>query len=411
MSAEEQKKLEDIRRKLKDIFVTAEKAAPKEETIKPAEQQTVTSGLLDLRDLARDLLSKAPEQQPAKVDDDMLFLNGGLFGGDRSSGSLAPPDLTKPTAPAPKPPPPVRAPPPPAAMAAAAQVEEVDVDIDTEGRQAMTDAKYTPLLLPHGRAKGAAARKAAAEDVDPDIAAMSSSMSGKKIAAITVGLALLFGGVFYFAMRSGGEDAADQGTARVGSDGTQSPTATSDTPAGTPTPAATTESPSGAVVTPGTPGTKDPKDSSTAKPKGDTTSAPDKTSKPVSDKGDKGDKGDKTPKAPATATAAAPPAETAKPAATAAPAPAGEEFNQSAARSALSAAASRAAGCKGDGPAGSASVSVTFASSGRVTSAKVDGGPFAGTPTGGCIASAFRSASVPPFSGSPITVRKTVNIR
>ena len=68
MSAEEQKKLEDIRRKLKDIFVTAEKAPPKEETIKPAEQQTVTSGLLDLRDLARDLLSKAPEQQPAKVD-------------------------------------------------------------------------------------------------------------------------------------------------------------------------------------------------------------------------------------------------------------------------------------------------------------------------------------------------------
>jgi hypothetical protein len=409
MSAEEQKKLEDIRRKLKDIFVTAEKAPPKEETIKPAEQQTVTSGLLDLRDLARDLLSKAPEQQPAKVDDDMLFLNGGLFGGDRSSGSLAPPDLTLPTAPAPKPPPPVRAPPPPAAMAAAAHVEEVDVDIDTEGRPAMTEANYTPLLLPHGRSKGASAKKAAAEPIDPDLAAMSG-MSGKKIAAITLGLAVLFGGVFYFVMRTGGEDAADQATARVGADGTQSPTTSSDPQPG-PSPAATTvDSPSPTVVTPGS---KDPKESSTAKPKGDTTSAPDKTSKPAADKGDKGDKGDptaKTPKVQPTATAAAP-GDMPKPEPIAAPPPAADEFNQSAARSALSAAASRAAGCKGDGPSGTASVSVTFAPSGRVTSAKVDGGPFAGTPAGGCIASAFRSATVPPFGGSPITVRKTVNIR
>jgi hypothetical protein len=41
----------------------------------------------------------------------------------------------------------------------------------------------------------------------------------------------------------------------------------------------------------------------------------------------------------------------------------------------------------------------------------VESGPFVGTPTGGCIATAFRSARVPPFDGGPVTVRKQVNIR
>jgi hypothetical protein len=94
------------------------------------------------------------------------------------------------------------------------------------------------------------------------------------------------------------------------------------------------------------------------------------------------------------------------------PAPAAAEFNKSAAVAALNAAAGRAAACKQpDGPSGGATVSITFAPSGRVTSSKVTGPPFQGTPAGGCIASAFRSASVPPFDGSPITVTKTVNVR
>ena len=53
---------------------------------------------------------------------------------------------------------------------------------------------------------------------------------------------------------------------------------------------------------------------------------------------------------------------------------------------------------------------VTFAPSGNVTSAQVEGPPFAGTPVGGCIASAFRSAKVPPFSGPPVSVSKSFNI-
>jgi hypothetical protein len=55
-------------------------------------------------------------------------------------------------------------------------------------------------------------------------------------------------------------------------------------------------------------------------------------------------------------------------------------------------------------------VSVTFATSGRVTQALIMGPPFAGTSVGGCIASAFRRASIPPFSGDPVSVTKTVPI-
>jgi hypothetical protein len=110
---------------------------------------------------------------------------------------------------------------------------------------------------------------------------------------------------------------------------------------------------------------------------------------------------------PAAPTPAAPP-----PAATAAAPPEGQPFNVGAASAALGAAAGQAAGCKAPGdPSGTARISVTFAPSGRATSANVNGPPFAGTPTGSCIASAFKRASVPPFSGSPTTVNKSVAIR
>lgn len=93
------------------------------------------------------------------------------------------------------------------------------------------------------------------------------------------------------------------------------------------------------------------------------------------------------------------------------PAPAAGEFNRAAARTALASAAATAAGCKRpDDPSGGARVSVTFAPSGRVTSSKLMGSPFQGTPTGGCIARAFRGASVPPFSGDPVTITKDVTL-
>lgn len=65
---------------------------------------------------------------------------------------------------------------------------------------------------------------------------------------------------------------------------------------------------------------------------------------------------------------------------------------------------------KPDGPTGTGHVKVTFAPNGSVSSAVVDGGPFPGTPVGGCIAGKFRSAHVPAFSGAPVGVGKSFTI-
>jgi len=87
-------------------------------------------------------------------------------------------------------------------------------------------------------------------------------------------------------------------------------------------------------------------------------------------------------------------------------------FDADAAKRALGASSFAASSCrKGDDPRGTAEVIVTFAPSGRVTSANVNGAPYGGTATGGCIAATLRSASVPPFSGNHVTVRKLVTVR
>ena len=86
-------------------------------------------------------------------------------------------------------------------------------------------------------------------------------------------------------------------------------------------------------------------------------------------------------------------------------------FSKASAISALGAAAGSAGGCKKPGgPTGTGKVQVTFAPSGRVTSATVMGGPFAGTAVGGCVAGTFRRAKVPAFSGNPVTVSKSFAI-
>jgi len=87
-------------------------------------------------------------------------------------------------------------------------------------------------------------------------------------------------------------------------------------------------------------------------------------------------------------------------------------FDRAAAAASLAQASSQASSCKKEGdPSGTTSVTVTFAPSGRVTSATLSGPPFAGTATGSCIASTLRRASVPPFEGERTTVSKTVVIR
>jgi hypothetical protein len=87
-------------------------------------------------------------------------------------------------------------------------------------------------------------------------------------------------------------------------------------------------------------------------------------------------------------------------------------FDAQAAKHVLTASALSASSCrKGDDPRGTAEVIVTFAPSGRITSANVNGAPYGGTATGGCVAATLRGATVPPFAGNHVTVRKLVTIR
>lgn len=87
-------------------------------------------------------------------------------------------------------------------------------------------------------------------------------------------------------------------------------------------------------------------------------------------------------------------------------------FNSSAAQLALQTATAHAASCRREGdPSGTALVVITFAPSGRVTSATISGPPFVGTETGSCIASRFRGATVPAFTGDYVTVSKNVVIQ
>jgi hypothetical protein len=62
------------------------------------------------------------------------------------------------------------------------------------------------------------------------------------------------------------------------------------------------------------------------------------------------------------------------------------------------------------GPAGSGHVKITYATSGQVQSAVIDGGAFPGTPAGGCIALQFRNARVPAFCGAVVTVGKSFSL-
>lgn len=88
-----------------------------------------------------------------------------------------------------------------------------------------------------------------------------------------------------------------------------------------------------------------------------------------------------------------------------------DPFDAREAASALDSAAERASACRREAdPSGTALVTITFAPSGRVTTATLAGPPFIGTATGSCIASTMRSAKVSAFSGNYVTVRKTVTI-
>lgn len=84
----------------------------------------------------------------------------------------------------------------------------------------------------------------------------------------------------------------------------------------------------------------------------------------------------------------------------------GPPFDRETATQGLAAAAQRIGSCKTlSGPTGTATATITFATSGQVASASV-GGDYSGTIVGACIANIFKSVSVPAFGGEPISVSK-----
>jgi hypothetical protein len=99
---------------------------------------------------------------------------------------------------------------------------------------------------------------------------------------------------------------------------------------------------------------------------------------------------------------------TKKPVASRATKAAAGPFNVEAAKAALSTAASKAGSCSGT--SGKGKVQLTFTPSGRVSSALLTEGPFAGTPAGKCALKHFKAARVPPFSGAAQTVAKSFKI-
>ena len=94
-----------------------------------------------------------------------------------------------------------------------------------------------------------------------------------------------------------------------------------------------------------------------------------------------------------------------------APAPAAPPFDQAEARRSLAVAALAAdKRCAGWSAPQTAPVAVTFAPSGRVTTALVTGGPLLGTAAASCVAQALHGAVVSPFEGEHVTVRQTIDL-
>jgi hypothetical protein len=85
-------------------------------------------------------------------------------------------------------------------------------------------------------------------------------------------------------------------------------------------------------------------------------------------------------------------------------------FDAALAEAAIDSAFGRAKSCRTQGaPKGVATVTLTYAPSGRVTTALVSG-VFAGTSVGSCIAAALRSARIQPYTGTLVTVKRSAKL-
>jgi hypothetical protein len=322
-----------------------------------------------------DVLSMAALEETAKkegrADADLFNLSGGLFG----NVPLNPPDLNALTGPA-------------------------DAGRSTSAGRPPTSTRVAPVFLPSISPTWARGKQTALS------AAKRSARIGWAVALISAGTAVVL-----IALKLGASLGASEGSdtdpaataSATGSRVEAETTPRETTAAGIEPQAAPNPAPIRGADTKGSQAAANP-GSPTGKPNASPSASP-RTATPATPAAAGGPPGKGGP-------GAAPPPATAAPAVPQPSLPSAAEFNVAAAKAALVAAAVKASGCKQpDDPSGGAQVSVTFAPSGRVTSARVTGPPFQGTPTGGCIASSFRSATVPPFDGSSVTVTKQVNIR
>jgi hypothetical protein len=90
--------------------------------------------------------------------------------------------------------------------------------------------------------------------------------------------------------------------------------------------------------------------------------------------------------------------------------PAGGEFDKDAAASALDRAIGGASSCIEEGARVPGSVTVTFGPSGKVTQATLNR-DMSDSQMEKCVVAAFRRASVPAFSGAPVSVTKTFRLK
>jgi hypothetical protein len=317
------------------------------------------SGLVDIRRLAaRENEKKKKKKDAARADDDIFNLTGGLFAGGASAPLVAP-DLNALIAPV----------------------------VSESSRPSAPSRARASATTPGERISGAPV--AAVQAHRRTLAATAPSPRGARL-GWAVAVAILGVGLVLVSLKMGSSSTTATTTAETATPVVAVEAAKPALPIATTPPAASPE-PTVAARDPGAP-TKREKDPVAATP---ATSTPRATAAP-------------SPVGAVAAPVVAAPVVTPPPP----PPPVVAEFNKSAAIAALAAAAGRAAGCKqADGPSGGATVSITFAPSGRVTSSKVTGPPFQGTAVGSCIASAFRAASVPPFEGSPVSVTKNVSVR
>ncbi|HTN82184.1 MAG TPA: hypothetical protein VL242_00795, partial [Sorangium sp.] len=303
---------------------------------------------------------RRPSNRPAKNNgrsgyDDLLNLGGGAIA---SAPMLAPPPLLAPVGDS--------RPPPSMSSSAKASVPPASL------------SSFSPLSAPEAPAK--------------------KSRMGLIVAAVAA--VVLIGGVAIFFMQAPKEETATQEQTNTAPAESTPPVETT-APAQTPPPAETA-----AAATPPPAETAAPSAEPAADAPAPGAATPGQASPAAAEKPAERDR----PSTPAPAAGGGDKPTAQKPA-EAAPSGGGAEFNRGAASSALGAAASSAKSCKkAGGPTGTGKVKVTFAPSGNVTSAEVQGAPFAGTSVGGCVARLFRGARVPAFGGSPIAVSKSFTI-